>query len=419
MTEAVATRPEHSQRKPRSALLEPFEAPRPLATASDLPDDRFINRERSWLDFNARVLALAEDESAPLLERAKFLAIFASNLDEFYMVRVAGLMRREATRLSVRSADGLTAREQLDIISKETAELTERHARCFNESVRPGLAEAGIAVLHWDELSEEQREPLHGYFHEQVFPVLTPLAVDPAHPFPYISGLSLNLGVTVRYPGDGHDRFARVKIPQNVPRLVPVGDPDEAPSRFVPLEDLISAHLAQLFPGMDVTDSHVFRVTRNADLEVEEDEAEDLLQALERELARRRFGPAVRLEVAADIDNDLLELLMRELEVTPREVQRVPSLLDLSTLWALYDLDRPELKDPPRVPATHPRLVSPDGEHPADFFAALREGDVLVHHPYDSFTTSVQRFIEQAAADPNVLAIKQTLYRTSGDSPHL
>ncbi len=417
MSEAVATRPEQPQRKPRSALLEPFEAPRPPAAASDLPGDRFINRERSWLDFNARVLALAEDESVPLLERAKFLAIFASNLDEFYMVRVAGLMRREVTRLSVRSADGLTAREQLDIISKETAELTERHARCFNESVRPGLAEAGITILHWGELSEEQRESLHGYFHEQVFPVLTPLAVDPAHPFPYISGLSLNLGVTVRHPGGGHDRFARVKIPQNVPRLVPVVGADGAPARFVPLEDLIGAHLAQLFPGMDVTDSHVFRVTRNADLEVEEDEAEDLLQALERELARRRFGPAVRLEVAADIDHDLLELLMRELEVTTREVQRVPSLLDLSTLWALYDLDRPELKDPPRVPATHPRLVSPDGEHPADFFSALRDGDVLVHHPYDSFTTSVQRFIEQAAADPNVLAIKQTLYRTSGDSP--
>jgi polyphosphate kinase len=421
MTEAVATRPEQPQRKPRSALLEPLEAPRPPSTPSDLPDGRFINRERSWLDFNARVLALAEDEGVPLLERAKFLAIFASNLDEFYMVRVAGLMRREATRLSVRSADGLTAREQLDIISKETAELTERHARCFNESVRPALAGTGITILNWDELSDEERESLHEYFHEQVFPILTPLAVDPAHPFPYISGLSLNLGVSVRDPGGSPDRFARVKVPQNVPRLVRVGAGVDAiegtNARFVPLEDLIGAHLGQLFPGMDVVDSHVFRVTRNADLEVEEDEAEDLLQALERELARRRFGPAVRLEVGARIDDDLLELLMRELEVTAREVHRVPGLLDLSTLWSLYDLDRPELKYPPRVPATNPRLVSADGEHPADFFAALREGDVLVHHPYDSFTTSVQRFIEQAAADPNVLAIKQTLYRTSGDSP--
>jgi polyphosphate kinase len=417
MTDVALPRLDQPQRKPRSALLEPLEAPRLPSSSPDLPDGRFINREQSWLDFNARVLALAEDWRSPLLERAKFLAIFASNLDEFYMVRVAGLMRREATRLSVRSADGLTSREQLDLISARAGDLTDRHARCFTDSVLPALAEAGVIVEHWEHLTHDQQERLHGYFHDQVFPVLTPLAVDPAHPFPYISGLSLNLAVTVRDPISGGERFARVKVPPNVPRLVRVDRDDDELARFVPLEEVIAAHLSQLFPGMDVVDSHVFRVTRNADLEVEEDEAEDLLQALERELARRRFGPAVRLEVTADIDDEVLDLLMKELEVTSREVHRVPGLLDLSVLWALYGLDRPELKDIPDVPATHPRLLADDGEHPADFFAALRDGDVLVHHPYNSFGTSVQRFIEQAAADPNVLAIKQTLYRTSGDSP--
>lgn len=428
----MATRSEQPQRKARSGLLEPLEAPRPLAP-SDLPADRFINRETSWLDFNARVLALAEDVATPLLERAKFLAIFASNLDEFYMVRVAGLMRREATGLAVRSADGLSAREQLALVSRTTAELSRRHSRCFTDEVVPSLTHAGISIRFWSQLTESQRERLHDYFHEQIFPVLTPLAVDPAHPFPYISGLSLNLAVQVREPGGETDHFARVKVPQNVPRLVPVeldspaaggarraGEHgDDQPVRqacFVPLEEVIAAHLDQLFPGMEVINSHLFRVTRNADLEVEEDEAEDLLQALERELARRRFGPAVRLEVDSGIDADLLALLMRELEVTEREVHRVSGMLDLSALWALYGLDRPELRDPPRVPTTHPRLSAEDGETP-DFFAVLREGDVLVHHPYDSFTTSVQRFIEQAAADPQVLAIKQTLYRTSGDSP--
>ncbi|MCK9922808.1 RNA degradosome polyphosphate kinase [Frankia sp. AgPm24] len=433
MSELMATRPEQPQRKARSGLLEPLEAPRTPAP-SDLPADRFINRESSWLDFNARVLALAEDVATPLLERAKFLAIFASNLDEFYMVRVAGLMRREATGLAVRSADGLSAREQLDLVSRTASELSQRQSRCFTDEVVPSLAHTGISIRFWSQLSEAQRERLHDYFHEQIFPVLTPLAVDPAHPFPYISGLSLNLAVQVREPGGETDRFARVKVPQNVGRLVPVS-PDEPdtggagrgqggagggqPDRqacFVPLEEVIAAHLDQLFPGMEVINSHLFRVTRNADLEVEEDEAEDLLQALERELARRRFGPAVRLEVDAGIDADLLSLLMRELEVTEREVHRVSGMLDLSALWALYELDRPELRDPPRVPITHPRLSTEEGETP-DFFSVLREGDVLVHHPYDSFTTSVQRFIEQAAADPQVLAIKQTLYRTSGDSP--
>jgi polyphosphate kinase len=334
-------------------------------------------------------------------------------------------MRREAAGLAVRSPDGLSAREQLALISRTTAELTERHSRCFTDEVVPSLAHAGISIRFWSQLGDAQRERLRDYFHEQIFPVLTPLAVDPAHPFPYISGLSLNLAVQVREPGGESDHFARVKVPQNVPRLVPVAVEPAGDGRgrgtpptacFVPLEEVIAAHLDQLFPGMEVIHSHLFRVTRNADLEVEEDEAEDLLQALERELARRRFGPAVRLEVDDDIDADMLSLLMRELEVTEREVHRVAGMLDLSALWALYDLDRPELKDAPRVPVTHPRLAAEDGETP-DFFSVLREGDVLVHHPYDSFTTSVQRFIEQAAADPHVLAIKQTLYRTSGDSP--
>jgi len=444
MAELVVTRSEQQpQRKPRSALLEPLEAPRP-PVPSDLPADRFINRETSWLDFNARVLALAEDVSTPLLERAKFLAIFASNLDEFYMVRVAGLMRREATGLAVRSADGLRPRAQLELISQTTAQLTDRAARCFTDEVVPSLAHAGISIRLWHQLTADQQHRLHQYFHEQIFPVLTPLAVDPAHPFPYISGLSLNLAVTVREPGDEVERFARVKVPQNVPRLLRVDRPGEGPDGpaadgghspsaaeqespsggapedqyacYVPLEEVIAAHLSQLFPGMEVVDSHLFRVTRNADLEVEEDEAEDLLQALERELARRRFGPAVRLEVDADIDDGLLRMLSRELEVSPRDVHRLHGLLDHSVLWALFDLDRPELKYPPRVPVTHPSLLTDSGEA-ADFFTVLRERDVLVHHPYDSFTTSVQRFIEQAAADPHVLAIKQTLYRTSGDSP--
>ncbi|MBL7496996.1 RNA degradosome polyphosphate kinase [Frankia sp. CNm7] len=440
MAELVVTRSEQPQRKPRSALLEPLEAPRP-PEPSDLPADRFINRETSWLDFNARVLALAEDVSTPLLERAKFLAIFAGNLDEFYMVRVAGLMRREATGLTVRSADGLTPRAQLELISSRTAQLTDRAARCFSDEVAPSLAHAGINIRYWHQLTDDQREYLRDYFDQQVFPVLTPLAFDPAHPFPYISGLSLNLAVLVRDPDDDTLKFARVKVPQNVPRLIrldhpgqhaggaessgdPAGqdidgaEPDGADSRasYVPLEQVIEAQLSKLFPGLEVVDSHPFRVTRNADLEVEEDEAENLLQALERELARRRFGPPVRLEVSADIGDDLLRMLSHELEVSPRDVHRVHGLLDLSVLWALYDLDRPELKYPPRVPVTQPSLLNEAGE-PADFFAVLRGRDVLVHHPYDSFTTSVQRFIEQAAADPQVLAIKQTLYRTSGDSP--
>jgi polyphosphate kinase len=396
-----------------SAAAVPVSPPaRTLAPVSELPDDRYLNRELSWLDFNARVLALAEDESQPLLERAKFLAIFASNLDEFYMVRVAGLKRRDETGLAVRSADGLTPREQLARISTRTQAIQAAHARVFLDQVRPELEAEGIRILRWTDLSDDQRARLSAYFSAQVFPVLTPLAVDPAHPFPYISGLSLNLAVTVRDPDGRTERFARVKVPNNVPRLVRVATEDDTIT-FLPIEDLISAHLGDLFTGVEVAEVHAFRVTRNADLEVEEDRDEDLLQSLERELARRRFGPPVRLEVTDTMSDHVLELLLRELDVDPHDVVTVPGLLDLTALWAVHGVDRPDLKDDAWVPATHPAFA--DRETPRSVFATLREGDVLVHHPYDSFSTSVQRFIEQAAADENVLAIKQTLYRTSGD----
>ncbi|NKT89298.1 RNA degradosome polyphosphate kinase, partial [Rhodococcus hoagii] len=383
-----------------------------------LPSARYLNRELSWLDFNSRVLALAEDTSLPLLERAKFLAIFASNLDEFYMVRVAGLKRRDETGLSVRSADGLSPREQLALIGSRTQEISYKHARVFLDSVRPALADEGISIIGWSDLDSEERTRLSAHFHEQVFPVLTPLAVDPAHPFPYISGLSLNLAVTVKDAATGGEHFARVKVPDNVDRFVRVtrtGDTPGAIAAFLPTEDLIAAHLDVLFPGMEVVEHHAFRVTRNADFEVEEDRDEDLLQALERELARRRFGSPVRLEVADDMTEHMLELLLRELDVDPGDVIQVPGLLDLSSLWQVYGVDRPNLKDAPFVPATHPAFG--ERETPKSVFSTLRDGDVLVQHPYDSFSTSVQRFIEQAAADPQVLAIKQTLYRTSGDSP--
>ena len=384
---------------------------------SDLPEDRYLNRELSWLDFNARVLALAADNSLPLLERAKFLAIFASNLDEFYMVRVAGLKRRDEMGLSVRSADGLTPREQLARIGEQTQHIASRHARVFLDSVRPALAEEGIYIVTWADLDQAERDQLSAYFTDQVFPVLTPLAVDPAHPFPFVSGLSLNLAVTVRQPEDGAQHFARVKVPDNVDRFVELsaGAESQAVVRYLPTEELIAAFLPTLFPGMEIVEHHAFRITRNADFEVEEDRDEDLLQAMERELARRRFGTPVRLEVADDMTESMLELLLRELDVDPSDVIEVPGLLDLSSLWQVYGVDRPALKDKAFIPATHPAFA--ERETPKSIFATLREGDVLVHHPYDSFSTSVQRFIEQAAADPNVLAIKQTLYRTSGDSP--
>ncbi len=403
-----------------SLAVEPFHGAPIVVDARDadhdpLPVDRFSNRELSWLDFNERVLALAEDDKQPLLERAKFLAIFASNLDEFYMVRVAGLKRRWETGLTVTSADGLTPSEQLALISTRTQELVERQGRCFTDQIMPALTEAGIRIVRWSAIDTADRDRLAELFTAQVFPVLTPLAVDPAHPFPYISGLSLNLAVIVRDPTSGEERFARLKVPNNVDRFVRVRRGADGSIDFLPLEDLISAHLAELFPGMEVVEHQTFRVTRNADLEVEEDRDEDLLQALERELARRRFGPPVRLEVTDTTSERIQDLLLGELDVDESDTVEVPGILDLSSLWQLYGLDRPTLKDPPFVPATNPAFA--EGETPKSIFARLRERDVLLHHPYESFATTVQRFIEQAASDPNVLAIKQTLYRTSGDSP--
>ncbi len=400
--------------QPLVADLPPEPARESPAAALGSSPGRFLNREISWLDFNQRVLALSQDPTLPLLERNKFLAIFATNLDEFFMVRVAGLMRRLETGLGVRSSDGLGTRQQLELIRTKARELSQEHARTFLDQVQPALAEAGIELKSWDGLPASEQLRLHGWFRDRVFPVLTPLAVDPAHPFPYISGLSLNLAVLVRDPTTGSERFARVKVPDNVGRFVEVQG-SAGTACFLPLEELIEVHLGQLFPGLEVLAHHAFRVTRNADLEVEEDRDEDLLQALERELSRRRFGPVVRLEVGDQMDPHVLDLLVRELDVTLDDVVAVPGLLALSSLHELSAVDRPELRYDTFVPATHPRLV--DGEQPADIFAALREGDILVQHPYDSFSTSVQRFLEQAAADPLVLAIKQTLYRTSGDSP--
>src|SRR6201991_3229120 len=404
---------------PDAADSAPLAPPAATSPAIDnaLPEDRYLNRELSWLEFNARVLALAADTSLPLLERAKFLAIFSSNLDEFYMVRVAGLKRRDEMGLSVRSADGLSPREQLRRISERTQQIASRCAHVFLESVRPALADEGILLVTWLELDDDERGRLSTYFHEQVFPVLTPLAVDPAHPFPFVSGLSLNLAITVKVPDDGGQHFARIKVPDNVDRFVELARREGSSDvvRFLPMEELIAAFLSVLFPGLEVVEHHAFRITRNADFEVEEDRDEDLLQALERELARRRFGSPVRLEVSDDMTESMLELLLRELDVDPGDVIEVAGLLDLSSLWQIYRVDRPALKDPPFVPATPPAFG--ERETPKSIFSTLRDGDVLVHHPYDSFSTTVQRFIEQAAADPNVLAIKQTLYRTSGDSP--
>ena len=386
---------------------------------ADTFPDRFLDRELSWLHFNQRVLELAEDDSLPLLDRVRFLAIFASNLDEFFMVRVAGLKRRIAAGVAVRAASGLTPREVLDQIWATTSQLTARHAEFFRDTIVPELGEQGIELVRWSELDREEQRHCKKLFKERIFPVLTPLAVDPAHPFPYISGLSLNLAVMVRNPKSGKEHFARVKVPQSFDRFVelPTGAGAVDRARFVPLEDVIAEHLKRLFPGMEVVAAHTFRVTRNEDLEVEEDDTENLLQALERELLRRKFGPPVRLEVEESIDPKVLELLVSELDVSDSEVFRLPGPLDLRGLNDVADLDRDQLKFPRFIPATHTSLAPVESASPVDVFKALNREDVLLQHPYDSFATSVQRFIEQAAADPHVLAIKQTLYRTSGDSP--
>jgi polyphosphate kinase len=375
-------------------------------------DDRFLDRELSWLAYSRRVLGQAEDDSLPLLERVRFAAIFCQNLDEFFMVRVAGLKRRIAADVAVRAASGLMPREVLEKIWDETRVQMERHARLFREELVPALAKEGIELVRWADLDREEQRLCKRLFKDRVFPVLTPLAVDPAHPFPYISGLSLNLAVLVRNPVTGKEHFARVKVPPIFSRFVPLGN-----ERFVPLEDVIGEHLKRLFPGMDVLEVHTFRVTRNEDLEVEEDDAENLLKALERELLRRRFGPPVRLEVEDSIAPQVLELLVEELGISQDEVFRVDGLLDLVGLHSIADLPREELKYPAFIPTTHTQLAEVESAKPVDVFKATRRYDVLLHHPYDSFATSVQRFLEQAAADPHVLAIKQTLYRTSGDSP--
>ena len=377
-----------------------------------LAEDRFLDRELSWLHFNTRVLELAEDDTIPLLERVRYLEIFSSNLDEFFMVRVAGLKRRIAAGVAVRAASGLMPRDVLELIWSTTGALMERQAALFRDDIVPALAKEGIELLRWADLSRDEQKQMKRQFKERLFPVLTPLAVDPAHPFPYISGLSLNLAVLVRNPTTGKEHFARVKVPPIFSRFVAVGE-----QRFVPLEDVIAEHLKSLFPGMQVIAVHTFRVTRNEDLEVEEDDAENLLAALEKELLRRRFGPPVRLEVEESMDDHILELLISELGVSRAEVFRLPGPLDLRGLGVIADIDRAELKYPAFVPSTHTDLAEVESSSPVDVFAALQRRDVLVHHPYDSFSTSVQRFIEQAAVDPQVLAIKQTLYRTSGDSP--
>jgi polyphosphate kinase len=383
-----------------------------------LPGNRYLDREISWLAFNQRVLELAEDRDLPCLERANFLAIFASNLDEFFMVRVAGLKRRILTGLAVPTNVGRAPGDVLNDISVKAHELQARHANAYNESLVPALRDEGITVARWDSLDEGDRAQMREIFSQQIFPVLMPLAVDPAHPFPYISGLSLNLSVRVRNSKTGKEQFARLKVPQILPRFVRIDQRETLDQiRFIALEDLIANHLGDLFPGMEILDHHVFRVTRNEDVEVDEDETENLIQALEKELLRRRFGPPIRLEVTEDMDDVTLDLLIRELDVTEQEVYRLPAPLDLGGLFDLAKIDRPDLHYPRHVPTTAVQLLPGEPNAQPDIFASIAQGDVLLHHPYESFATSVQAFLEQAAADPHVLAIKQTLYRTSGDSP--
>jgi polyphosphate kinase len=388
-----------------------------IPDSSDLPVERFIDRELSWLSFNQRVLELAEDPTTPLLERVKFLAIFASNLDEFFMVRVAGLKRRIMTGIAVPNNTGRSPQDVLDGISERAHELQLRHAHAFHELVKPDLDTQFIHVESWSDLGDADRANLDEIFTEQIFPVLMPLAVDPAHPFPYISGLSLNLSVRIRDPRSGRVEFARLKVPPILSRFIPLPDDGSGRMRFIPIEDLISNHIQELFPGMEVLEHHEFRVTRNEDVEIDEDESENLIQALERELLRRRFGPPIRLEITDDMDELTLELLVNELGITQQEVYRLPAPLGLNGLFQLGDIDRPDLKYPKHVPVTPAGLLPGEPTEEPDIFRSLRRGDVLVHHPYESFATSVQAFIEQAAKDPQVFAIKQTLYRTSGDSP--
>jgi polyphosphate kinase len=418
------TEPQHQPHAPAAADTEDEQNSQVAETVPEHPAaptyqqieafgyQRFTNREQSRLDFGARLLDLAEDDGLPLLERAKFLAIFSELLDEFYQIRVAALEDQVAVGVRTRSVDGLRPGEQLTMIRGRVEEMVRREDHIFLDLIVPALAQAGIRFSDWSSLDDDDREHLVDVFQRQIFPVLTPLAVDPGHPFPYISNLSLNLVVEVQDPSSGERRIARVKVPPALPRFVVMPDGE----RFVPLEQVISAHLDSLFPGMAIGHHHAFRVTRNADLSLEEDEADDLLVAIEMELRRRRFGKALRLEVEADMGQDLVDLLATELEVGTDGVFRVAAPLDLGGLWGVYALDRPDLHAETWTPMTPPRLAQVAHE-PAELFAMLRERDVLVHHPYDSFATSVEAFVGQAAEDPAVLGIKQTLYRTGIDSP--
>jgi polyphosphate kinase len=389
--------------------VEAVTAP-PAAPELDSPE-LYSNRELSWLQFNERVLELAEDESLPLLERVKFLAIYASNLDEFYMVRVAGLHDQVDAGIDARGPDGLSPGETIARIAARTRELGHRHSRQWYDEIRPALAEHGIRVIDCENCSREELDELDRQFAEQIFPVLTPLAVGPGRPFPYISNLSLSLAVWLRDPVSGTETFARVKVPKEVlPRFVPIGD-----RVFVPLESVIARHLDQLFPGMELLRHDYFRVTRDADFTVS-DEADDLVRAVEDELRRRRFGEVVRLEISSAMDPAMRAYLVEQLGIEETQVIDVDGLLDLEDLWAVHDVDgHRDLRDPPWIPVTQPAFADTD-DGKADVFAAIRAGDLLVHHPYDSFAGTVERLVQQAASDPDVLAIKMTVYRTSDDS---
>jgi len=379
------------------------------------PRERLIDRELSWLAFNERVLELAEDASNPLLERCRFLAIFSSNLDDFFMIRVASVKRKLGAGVTKKNSAGFTPAELMAEISKKTKELIARQTKCFQTDILPKLAQNGIEITDWESLTEDEKSYINKIFTNRIFPVLTPLAVDPSHPFPYISGLSLNLAVLVKQPETNEELFARVKVPASLPRFIETAE--FAGTKFIPLEKVIIANLHQLFPGMEIEDYYTFRITRNADLELEEEESENLLESMEQELLRRKFGPPVRLEVASDIGSDLLNRLKTELSIREEDISRYAEPLDLTGLNRIADLDRPELKFVPfrNQVARELREVDPDSNE--EFFSAIRRNEILLHHPYDSFNSSVVRFLEAAATDPNVLAIKQTLYRTSGDSP--
>jgi polyphosphate kinase len=381
------------------------------ATAVPLDTHRLLNRELSWLDFNDRVLSLAEEPGIPLLERAKFCAIVSGNLDEFFQVRVAALRDQIAAGIEDESFDGRSPIQQLNAISDQVKRLITRQETIFLDQLCPELADEGIRIVSWEQCSAAARAELRAYFEARIFPVLTPLAVDPGHPFPYISNLALSLAAHVADPDTGERRFARLKVPDVFPRLLPAGD-----GMFVPAEEVVAAHLHTLFVGMVVEECAVFRVSRNADLTLEEDEADDLLEAVELELRRRRFNKAIRLEVVDDISDEMLELLVRELELDLRNVSRHRALLDLTCLWQLHALDRHELKDRAWPPVTAGRLLLAE-ESDRSFFSVIRDRALLVHHPYESFSSSVEVFLEQAAVDPRVQSIKMTLYRAGGDSP--